>query len=77
MKTVEMASELKSFDATHNDLSIAPRAGKLPFTCVRDSGVLTATRNGDDLGSHRSPFYKLGDSAQTIITEYRVMQENK
>ena len=42
-----------------------------------DAGVLSATVPENDLRSHRSPFYKLGDSAQTIITEYRLMDEKK
>jgi len=59
---------IEIFDATHNDLSL-PQRGQVTFYVRTDSGVLTATVTEDDLGSHRSPFYKLGDSAQTIITD--------
>jgi hypothetical protein len=54
-----------------------PQRGQVTFYLRTDAGGLMATTPEDDLGSHRSPFYRLGDSAQTIITEYRLMQENK
>ena len=54
-----------------------PQRGQVTFYVRTDAGVFTASASADDMRSHRSPFYKLGDSAQTIITEYRLMQESK
>jgi hypothetical protein len=76
MKTVEIASELKSLMQPTTSYPL-PQRGQVTFYVRTDAGVLTATASEDGLRSHRSPFYKLGDSAQTIITEYRLMQENK
>jgi hypothetical protein len=76
MKTVEIASELKSLMQPTTTYPL-PQRGQVTFYVRTDAGVLTATASEDDLRSHRSPFYKLGDSAQTLITDYRLMQENK
>jgi hypothetical protein len=76
MKTVEMASELRSLMQPTTTYPL-PQRGQVTFYVRTDADVLTATVLEDDLRSHRSPFYKLGDSAQTIITEYRLIQENK
>jgi hypothetical protein len=76
MRTVEIARESKSLMQPTTVYPLPPR-GQVTFYVRTDDGVLTATVPEDDLRSHRSPFYKLGDSAQTIITAYRQMQENK
>jgi hypothetical protein len=76
VRTVEIASELKSLMQPTTTYPL-PQRGQVSFYVRTDAGVLTATVQEDDLRSHRSPFYKLGDSAQTIITEYRLMQGNK
>src|SRR5882724_8430787 len=76
MKTVEMASELKSLMQPTTTYPL-PQRGQVTFYVRTDSGVLTATVTEDELRSHRSPLYKLGDSAQTIITEYRLTQKQK
>ena len=76
IKTVEIARELKSLMQPTTTYPL-PQRGQVTFYVRTDAGVLTATAPEDDLRSHRSPFYKLGDSAQTIITEYRLMQEKK
>jgi hypothetical protein len=75
-KTVEIAGEVKSLMHPTTTYPL-PQRGQVTFYVRTDAGVLTATVSEDDLRSHRSPFYKLGDSAQTIITEYRLMKENK
>jgi hypothetical protein len=76
MKTVEIAGELKSLMQPTTTYPL-PQRGQVTFYVRTDAGVLTATASEDDLRSHRSPLYKLGDSAQTIITEYRLVQESK
>jgi hypothetical protein len=75
-KTVEIASELRSLMQPTTTYPL-PQRGQVAFYVRTDAGVFTATVPEDDLRSQRSPFYKLGESAQTIITEYRLIQENK
>jgi hypothetical protein len=76
MRTVEIASELKSLMRPTTTYPL-PQSGQVTFYVRTDVGVLTATAPEDNLRSHRSPLYKLGDSAQTIVTEYRLMQQSK
>ncbi len=76
MKTVEIAGEMKSFLHPTTTYPL-PESGQVTFYVRTDAGVLTATVLVADLRSHRSPLYKLGDSAQNIITEYRLMQEHR
>jgi len=76
IKTVEIAGELKSLMQPTTTYPL-PGRGQVVFYVRTDAGVFTATVPEDDLRSHRSPLYKLGDSAQTIITEYRQTQEQK
>ena len=44
---------------------------KVNFYAVTEAGVFTATASEDDVRDGHSPFSKLGDAAQNIITEYR------
>lgn len=76
IKTVEIAGEMKPLMQRTTTYPL-PQRGQVTFYVRTDGGVLTATVPEDDLRSHRSPLYKLGDSAQTIITEYRLTQEQK
>lgn len=76
MRTIEIAGELKSLMQPVVNYPL-PQPGQVTFYVRSDAGVVTATASEDDLRSHRSLLYKLGDSAQTIITEYRHVQENK
>ncbi len=76
MRTVEIAGELKNLMQPTTTYPL-PQLGQVRFYVRTDVGVLTATAPEDELRSHRSPLYKLGDSAQTIITAYRLTQEPK
>ncbi|HYL15649.1 MAG TPA: hypothetical protein VEV41_21625 [Terriglobales bacterium] len=75
-KTIEIAGELQPLMQPTTTYPL-PQRGQVTFYVRTDAGVFTASASADDMRSHRSPFYKLGDSAQTIITEYRLMQESK
>jgi hypothetical protein len=76
IKTVEIAGELKALMHPTTTYPL-PQRGQVTFYVRTDAGVLTATVLQEELRSHRSPLYKLGDSAQTIITEYRLTQGQK
>jgi len=75
-RTVEIADEVQPLMQPTTAYPL-PQRGQVTFYILTDVGVFTASASDDDLRSHRSPFYKLGDSAQTIITEYRLIQEGK
>jgi hypothetical protein len=51
-----------------------PARGHVTFYLLTDSGVFTASASEDELRTHSSPYYKLGDAAQNVITEYRQIQ---
>jgi hypothetical protein len=62
MRTVEIAGELKSLMQPTTTYPL-PQSGQVTFYVRADAGVVTATASEDDLRNHRSPLYKLGDSA--------------
>ena len=53
-----------------------PQRAQVTFYVRTQAGVFTASASEEDLRSPRSAFSKLGDSGQTIITEYRRIQPN-
>jgi hypothetical protein len=69
-RTVELADEVQPLMQPTTTYPL-PKRGQVIFYVLTDSGVFTAGASEDDLRGHRSPLFKLGDSAQTIITEYR------
>lgn len=73
-RTVSLAGEVQSRMHATTTYPL-PQTGQVTFYALTDAGVFTASASEDDLRSHRSPFSKLGDSAQAIITEYRRTQE--
>jgi hypothetical protein len=75
-KTVELASEVQPLMQLTTTYPL-PQRGQVTFYVLTDAGVFTASASDDDMRTHRSPLYKLGDSAQSIITEYRLMQQGK
>lgn len=75
-RTVEIAAELQPLMQSTTTFPL-PQDGQITFYVRTAAGVFTATASEDDLRSHRSPFSKLSDSAQAIITEYRLIQEKK
>ena len=73
-KTVEIAEEVQPLMRATTSYPL-PQRGQVTFYLLTDAGVFTASAPDEDLRSHRSPLYKLGDAAQTIITEYRLIQQ--
>lgn len=72
-RTIEIASELRSSMKPTTTFPL-PQTGQVIFYVRTKSNVLTASASEQDLRSHVSPLFKLGDSAQVIITEYRRFQ---
>ena len=70
LNTVKLAYEVQPLMHPAADYPLALR-GQISLYAVTDAGVYTATVSEDDLTSGRSPFSKLGNSAQAIITAYR------
>jgi hypothetical protein len=54
-----------------------PQPGEVTFYALTDNGVFTASALEADLKSGRSPFSKLSNAAQEVITQYRLMQQTK
>jgi len=70
---VGAATEVESLTHATSEYPL-PERGQVTFYFLTDSGVFTAGASDEDLRSHRSPLYKLGDAAQSVITEYRRIQ---
>lgn len=69
-KMVAAAAEVQSrMDATTTHP--LPQNGEVVFYLRTDAGLFTAKDTVTDLSSQRSPFSKLGNAAQEIITRYR------
>jgi len=73
-RTVKLASEVQPLMHVTTTYPL-PQRGHVTFYVLTDAGVFTATASEEDMKTHRSPLHKLGDSAQAIITEYRMMQQ--
>jgi hypothetical protein len=75
-KMVSVAAEFQpQMPAT--DTYPLPQSGQVTFYVLTDAGVFTASAPQEDLSSHRHPLGKLGDAAQEIITQYRLIQNKK
>jgi hypothetical protein len=74
-RTVEAADEVQ--DLMHSTTTYPMAAtGEVNFYVLTDVGIFTAIVSEKDLRDHRSPFSKLGDSAQDIVTQYGLIQES-
>ena len=51
-----------------------PQRGQVIFYLLTDAGLFTAAASQEDLSSHRHPLSKLGDAAQDVINQYRLIQ---
>jgi len=51
-----------------------PERGHVTFYFLTDSGIFSAAATEDDLGKHHGSMSKLGDAAQEVITQYRLIQ---
>jgi hypothetical protein len=72
-QTIEVAKQVQGLARPTSDYPI-PGRGKVTFYLLTDSGVLIADASDEDLRSHRSPLYKLGDAVQNVVTENRRIQ---
>ena len=74
LKTVQLADQVQPLMHATNEYPLA-QPGQVNIYVVTDAGVFTGTASEDDMRRGRSPFSKLGDSAQNIIAEYRRIPE--
>ena len=51
-----------------------PQRGQVIFYLLTDQGLFTASASQEELSGHRHPLSKLGDAAQDVITQYRIIQ---
>jgi hypothetical protein len=52
-----------------------PQRGEVIFYALTDTGVFTAQATQEELSTHRHSFSKLGDAAQEVVTQYRLIQK--
>jgi hypothetical protein len=76
LETVKLADDVQPIMRSTKEYPPAQR-GQVNFYVVTDAGVYAATASEDDLAGGHSPFSKLGDSAQAIITAYREVETKK
>jgi hypothetical protein len=75
-KMVSIAAEFQPHMQATSSYPL-PQTGQIVFYVLTDAGVFTATASQEDLSSHRHPLSKLGDAAQEIITQYRLIQSRR
>lgn len=75
-KTVELAAQVQPMMRLTTSYPL-PQRGEVTFYVLTDAGVFTAGASEEQMRTHTSPLYQLGDSAQVIITEYRLMQQGR
>jgi len=73
MKAMKIAGELQPQMRLTKDFPLPQRGGVI-FYAVTDAGVFTASATEEEMRTHRSAFYKLGDAMQDVITQYRMIQ---
>ncbi len=73
-KAVTLAAEVQSQMKPVSAFPL-PATGQVQFYVLTDAGVYAAGASESDLQTGRSPFSKLGDGMQGVITEYRIFQE--
>ena len=73
-RTVSVAREFRS-QMKHTDTFPLPRMGGVIYYLLTDQGVFTATSTEKEIVEGRDPFAKLANSAQDIITQFRLLQE--
>jgi hypothetical protein len=54
-----------------------PTRGQIIFYALTDEGVVSASAPQEELSSHRHPLSKMGDAAQDVITQYRLIENHK
>lgn len=74
-KMVAIAAKAQPQMSATTDFPL-PHQGEVILYVLTDAGVFFARGSQDDFASHRHPLSDLGDAAQNIITQYRLIQEN-
>jgi len=75
-KMVSVAAEFRSQMRPATTYPL-PERGQVIFYCIADLAVFTANASEEELTSHRHPLSRLGDAAQNIITQYRLIETAK
>jgi hypothetical protein len=75
-KMLSAASEAQWTEKAAADFPL-PQPAQVIFYVMTDAGVFTSTASQEELSAHRHPLSSLGDAAQTIITQYRLIQKSK
>jgi hypothetical protein len=74
LRTLEVAGAAQPLMRRTTEFPVAGR-GEVSFYLVTDAGVFTATAAQDELSANRSPFSALATAANTIVTEYRQVDQ--
>src|SRR5277367_5212634 len=75
-KTVEIANQVQTLMHPTTDYPL-PQPGEVTFYVLTKAGVFTASASQRDLQSQRNPLCSLYESAQTIVTAYRLINTKK
>ncbi len=75
-RTVELATQVQPMMHLTTNYPL-PERRQVNFYVLTDAGVFTASASEEQMRTHASPLYQLGDAAQAIITEYRLMQQSQ
>jgi hypothetical protein len=75
-KMVAAAIECQSQTHATSDYPL-PQQGEVFFYLLTDAGIFTASALQKDLSTHRHPLSRLGDAAQKVINEYRIINPTK
>ena len=70
---VAAAAECQSLARPTTSYPLPGRA-RIILYFLTDAGVFTASASQEELAGHRSPLSKVGQAAQDVITQYRLLQ---
>ena len=76
-KMVAVAAECQPHTYATSEYPLPQKQSEVLFYLLTDAGIFTAGASKEDLSNHDHPLSKLHDAAQGIITEYRLIKENK
>jgi hypothetical protein len=74
---VAVAAECQPHTHTTSEYPLPQKQGEVLFYLLTDAGIFTASASKEHLNDHHHPLSKLHDAAQSIITEYRLIQGNR
>jgi hypothetical protein len=76
MKAVEAAAAVQPTMRLAIDFPL-PQRGHLSLYALTDEGVFTANASEQELSSNDHPLSNLADAMQEVVTQYRLMQNEK